>query len=280
MRWVVRVLGALVAVVLVLAAGLYGASEWVIRGGHAVPMEEVAVPRDAASVAEGARLAFVFGCRGCHSPGGEGKVMLDQPMLGFVASPSLAHIAVAYSDAELARAVRHGVRKDGSTLWVMPTNAHSFIADDDMGRLIAWIRSLKPGAGDQTRPMGFGPGLRWAVLSGRLEASVHPGSVAERARPANVGRYVVDAICSACHALDRETPSLDDPKPAPALAPAAAAYDLPEFVRLFRSGKGKSGRDLGLMSEVARDEIGKGLTDEEIAAVHAYLVGEAGKVGK
>ena len=62
----------------------------------------------------------------------------------------------------------------------------------------------------------------------------------------------------------------------PALAPMAAGYDPVAFRTLVRTGVGASGRDLGLMKSVARTAL-YALTDEEIAAIQAYLTAEAAK---
>jgi len=50
-----------------------------------------------------------------------------------------------WTDAEIARAIREGVRKDGSPL--KPPMAYGWyknISDGDMKALIAYLRSLKP----------------------------------------------------------------------------------------------------------------------------------------
>ena len=100
MRWIVRGLAAVVAVIVLLLVIVYGASEWAIRKGRTVPMAQVAVPTDAASIAEGARLARVASCRDCHSANGEGKVLFDVPPVGRAAPPALARVAATMSDAE------------------------------------------------------------------------------------------------------------------------------------------------------------------------------------
>jgi hypothetical protein len=48
------------------------------------------------------------------------------------------------------------------------------------------------------------------------------------------------------------------------------SYDLEQFTRLMRTGKALGDRELELMSSVSRDGFSH-LTDEEIAAIHAYL---------
>lgn len=268
---ILRVIGVLVLIVGVAAGVLYGRSEWLIRQGHATPEGRIAVPADAASIAEGARLARALGCRECHGGAGQGVVMIESDALGRLAAPSFASIARGYSNDELARAVRNGLRKDGTTLWVMPTRAFNTIADDDMGRIIAWMRTLRPRRGDVTGKPRFGPLGRAAMLGGIVPASYTPSRTAEPVRPANIGRYYVEAMCMGCHAIARELPP-EEPGGAriPPLAAVAAAYDLPSFRRLLRTGRGKGRADLGLMSEVSRDGLAW-LRDDEIAAIHAWL---------
>lgn len=278
MRIVKRILVGIVGVIVLLGVILYAGSEIVLRKGHAAADVKIAVPTDAAAIAEGGRLARVTGCRNCHGKDGQGSVMVDDPMLGRIAPPSLAVIAASHSDADLVRAIRYGQRKDGSALWVMPSaRSYHFIADDDLGKIIAWIRTLKPGPKDSLATMRFGPLGRGLVLSGALHSSYTDKSSAARTRPANVGQYFSDAICMDCHAMAKETPAHDGSGMVPALAPMAAAYDLPSFTRLMRTGQGLSKRDLGLMRNVAANDFTH-FTDAEIGSIHAYLVAEAAKL--
>ncbi len=92
------------------------------------------------------------------------------------------------------------------------------------------------------------------------------------------GRYVYDTACAACHRLGDDH-ALGEGPVAPALAPMAAGYDPIAFRRLLRIGVGKRRRDLGLMSAVAR-EATHALNDAEIGALHAYLRGEADRLGR
>ncbi len=50
-----------------------------------------------------------------------------------------------WSDAEIERAIREGVRKDGTKLMPpMPYRAYQRIGDRDMTALIAYLRTLPP----------------------------------------------------------------------------------------------------------------------------------------
>ncbi len=275
MRWIVRGLAVLAGLVVLLLVVVYGGSEWIIRQGHAVPTPRIAVPNDAAAIAEGGRMARITSCRECHGPNGEGKVLFDVPMVGRVAPPPLAEMAAKLDDAELARAIRQGVHKDGSTLFIMPTHALGRISDDDLGRIIAWIRTLKPGPRDEKARTSFGPMGRLLLITGALPPMATAASVAEARRPADTGRYFVDIACQACHKLHVDGVMEDGKTKVPALAPVAAAYDPAKFKRLLRTGVG-SKPDHGIMSVVARAGF-VAFTDPEIDAIQAYLKGEAAK---
>jgi mono/diheme cytochrome c family protein len=273
MRIVKRILVGLAAVILVCVVVLYAGSQWVLSAGHSTPDIAIAVPKDAAAIAEGGRLARVMGCRDCHAPDGQGTVLVQDPMLGTLAPPALARIAPDYSDNQLARAIRYGVRHDGTTLWVMPSAAYAFIADDDLGKIVGWIRTLKPGPGDSLATTRFGPVGRGLVLGGIFPPSAHRSNVAQKTRPAAVGQYFTDTVCMGCHVMNASRPSDDGKQIVPPLAQVTAAYDLPNFRRLMRTGQGMSPKDLGMMRTAAVGGL-RYFTDAEIDAIHAYLVAE------
>jgi cytochrome c553 len=275
MRWILRGLAVIAGLVLLVLVIVYAGSEWVIRKGHAVPMVEVAIPRDAASVAEGARMARIANCRDCHGGNGEGKVLFEDPMLGRIAPPPLARVAASMTDAELVRAIRHGVKKDGSSLFIMPTYALGHLSDQDVGRIVAWIRSLRPDTTDSTATMSYGPIGRALILAGKLPAMANSARLSQPARPADMGRYVADFACLACHKLHVDGTMEDGTTKVPALAPVVAAYDPARLKKLLRTGVGTK-PDHGLMSKVARESFFV-LTDPEINAIQAYLRGEAEK---
>jgi hypothetical protein len=58
----------------------------------------------------------------------------------------------------------------------------------------------------------------------------------------------------------------------PPVRAMAKSYSLEDFRHLLRTGEGSGGRQLGLMSEVARSDFSH-FTDSEIDAIHRYLNG-------
>ncbi|MEZ0243457.1 MAG: cytochrome c [Sphingomonas sp.] len=278
MVWVKRIALAVVGIVVLGLAVVYGASEWMIRAKHDVALTPIAIPTDAASIEEGGRLAKIYGCRGCHGPNSEGRVWDSPPwFVASITAPGIARRIADYTDPELLRLIRHGVKRDGTSLFVMPTAAHRFIADDDMGKLIAWLRTLRPGPKDANQPMRYGPLGRFALLTGGVKPSFQIDTVAERTRPAG-GRYWYDSVCSECHKLGAPF-TTESGQVAPPLASMASSYSPEAFRTLLRTGVPPSGRDLGLMKEVPT-EATYAMSDAEIAATHDYLKGEAAKQDK
>jgi mono/diheme cytochrome c family protein len=275
-----RVALALGIIVVLALAIVYGGSQWIIRSTHDVPLEQVSLPKDAASIAEGGRLAKIFGCRGCHGANSEGSVWDDPPwFVATVAPPGIARKIASYSDAEVLRLIRHGIKKDGTSLYVMPTVSHRNIADDDAVKVIAWLRTLRPTDKDVGNGISYGPLGRFLVLTGQFEPSYQIGKVAEVHRPANVGRYYYDAVCSECHNINSTKLAPDGGKTTPALAEMAGAYSPEAFHTLLHTGVGMSGRDLGLMKMVAT-ESAYALTDDEMTAIQAYLTSDEAKTAK
>jgi cytochrome c553 len=260
----------LVTVLVALAfAAIYGGSSWAMRKHYAVPASALLIPGDAASIAEGARMARIASCRDCHGMDGQGRVLFDVPMVGRVAPPALARAAATMTDAELVAAIRQGVHKDGTSLYVMPAHALSHLSDEDVGRIVAWIRTLEPNAGDSLATTQFGPGGRAMLLAGKLPAMAIAGDQAPARAPADRGKYIVDVGCLACHKLN-EPGAMEDGGKVPPLATMVAAYDPAALRHLLSTGEGMTKRDLGVMRVVGRDSFGA-LTDAEVAQVQAYL---------
>jgi len=279
MRWIVRGLLVLVSVACLGLATIFGGSEWMIRKSHAVALPNIVADRTPAGIAEGGRLASALGCRGCHGPNGNGVLLAEVPGVIHAATPALARAAASYSDAELARLIHHGVKRNGRGVYLMPIEGHARIADEDVARIIGWIRTLRPSAADRTDTLSFGPLGRLGILTGKLKQEVIETPMAAAKRPADKGAYIASTVCAGCHSMTEPREAHDDGRRVPPLLEIAPAYDLAAFRKLLRTGVGMSPRDLGLMARVSKGDLSH-LTDEEIAALHAYLQGEAAKPGK
>jgi mono/diheme cytochrome c family protein len=94
------------------------------------------------------------GCGNCHSPMGPEGPVAGQELAGRVVEDGPAFRAVAqnltpagrlagWSDAELARAIREGLRPDGSLIGPpMPFAMYRGLSDDDVASIVKFLRSL------------------------------------------------------------------------------------------------------------------------------------------
>jgi mono/diheme cytochrome c family protein len=277
LRWLGYGAGTLAALVLLAGAALYGASERVLRRRYAVPAHAVVLPTDSASIAEGRRLALLRGCyQGCHGQEGlEGRVFFDDLWVARLNAPNLTQAVRRYSDAELEGIIRHGVRPDGRSVFVMSSEAFAPLSDADLGRILAFLRSA-PAVRGFDPSFSMGPLGRYGLLTGAfLPAAVlvqsdpvpHPAtSPVPEADPDAYGHYLARTICAECHSTDlRGDPGL----PSPNLA-VVAAYSPEDFERLMRTGVAIGGRELDLMRRAATERFVQ-LTEREVQALYGYL---------
>lgn len=100
------------------------------------------------------------GCGNCHTPLGAEGPLRDQELAGRIIEDGPAFTAVAanltpasriagWSDADLARAIREGLRPDGSLIGPpMPFSQYRGLSDDDVASIVMFLRTLAPVANE------------------------------------------------------------------------------------------------------------------------------------
>jgi mono/diheme cytochrome c family protein len=275
LKWLVRILGGLVLLALIAVSIIYVQSSRIINRRHAFTPHPIQVPTDSASIAHGHRLAQMR-CFGCHGERLEGKAdFFDEPMVARLVAPNVPQKIAALTDAEFAGFFRSGVRKDGTSPFVMPPPGFYHLSDADLGALLAYLRSLPVDSvklpANSYRLLG-----RLGVALGQFETAVASfDTTQERVGqdPAwattRKGEYLARVICTECHGM-RLTGDSAGGEGSPSLA-GAVGYTSEQFVTLFRTGTPRDPtRRLGLMAEMALESL-KYLTDEEISAIYGYL---------
>ena len=272
LRWLGMTVAALALVAVIAALVVYAWSESMLRRHSPVRATSVTVPTDAASIAEGRRLSLVHGCVGCHGAGTGGNVLFDEPAIATIVAPNLTTIIRNYGDADLVTAIRHGVRADGRTMIVMPSQAFTPLTDADLGRLVGYLRSLPPVPGPSAR-VEIGPVGRIGLVLAKYKTSlqlVEDAGVPPEATTgsATLGRYLARTSCAQCHGADLRGASHPEGV-APDLQ-IAAAYSVENFATLIRTGMGLGGRKLGVMTPWAASYFSS-FTAEEVDGLYAYL---------
>lgn len=275
LRWTGVAIGALLALAIILYATAYVASERVLNRTYPFKPVVIAIPSDAESLAEGRRLAQVHMCfGGCHGKGVEGEVLFDDPMIAYVVAPNLTASTARYRDDELAGMIKSGVRPDGRSMVVMPADVLRLLTDEDLARIIAFLRSV-PAASGPAPELRLGPLGRIGVALGQLKTM--PQLVAEATPPPNAdgasaarGRYLASTICAHCHATNLAGAAAGPGTDASPPLQIVAAYSPEAFTELMRTGTALGDRKLGMMRQVAVGSLSK-LTDEEVADLYGYL---------
>jgi mono/diheme cytochrome c family protein len=269
LRWLLRLLvtGTLFAVI--GAAYVYGRSEWILRTRYSPPLDAVPVPRDAASIAEGGRLYRIVGCATCHGNEARGRIVLNSRAIGHVTAPGLARAAAGMTDKDMVRAIRYGVGAEGRSLYLMPIDTYAGLSDDDVGRIIGWIRSLRPKPRDLAPRMDMGPIGRLFLTTGATVPVARTDTISQPHRPPDAGRYIVEISCAACHDLE-DARTLRDGTVVPPMVRAMDRYEVDEFEQMLRTGLTSNQSRLPAMTMLARTQYSE-LHDDEMAAIYAYL---------
>ncbi|MEJ2370682.1 MAG: hypothetical protein P8Y07_07510 [Gemmatimonadales bacterium] len=279
LRRVLRWLGIGLATILVFAlaalAYAYVASTRIIGRTYDVPLTALEATADSALLADGPRLVSLWGCLGgCHGEEGTGKVMFEEPLIGSIRAPNITTILPDYTDAELERLIRRGVKRDGRSVFVMPSRFLYQLDDARLSSMITYLRSLPRQENRFEGGVKFGPMGRVFLAIGEFRpsaAEVDPDSPRMYPDPMDekgLGEFWATTVCVECHGEDLR--GEDDFSPS--LEVVAAAYTHADFELLLRTGIALGGREVGLMSEVARDNL-RHLTASEIAGLYGYLTG-------
>lgn len=277
LRWAGYVLAAFLILLLLAAGWIWFASSRALAA-RVEPAKERLVQPTPAQLADGPRQLRVLGCISCHGDNLEGKPFITDAKIALLNASNLTLVAAKASDQQLARAIRQGIGHDGRSLLVMPSEHYQFLTDQEVAALIAAIRRM-PRTGTDQPPVRLGPIGRFALVAGKLRAApdqvpVHRASRIADLGPAHaLGRHIVETNCTGCHGPNLKGKEVEPGSVSTDLS-IAGAYDPTQFRTMMRTGVAPGGKKLGMMGVVAREDFSH-MRDDEIAAVHAYLVERA-----
>lgn len=252
--------------------------------GFDVTVQPVGIPTDEASVAQGEHIALTHYCRTCHGANLAGDYLVDEPLLAVVAAPNLTPgaggIGSTNTDADWIRALRHGVGHDGRGLIAMPSRIWYQLSDEDLGALIAYLKTLPP-VDHELPERQIGPLFRLLLLIGkapRAEARLIEHGATRPNPPVpgvtvEYGQYL-SYVCTACHGPDFSGGTVRAPDgelvTALNLTPGGNLrnWSEDEFIAALRTGLTPDGRQLS--TAMPWPYLGR-MTDAELQAIWQYL---------
>ena len=287
-RWLVRIAGGLLAVVLLTAGGVFALSQSRLGQAYTLPSEMVPHSSDPAFLARGHHVAIISGCTSCHGEQLAGRVVFDNPMVGRFVAANLTGgkggVGGKFADADWIHAIRHGVHPDGTSLLVMPSREFYVLSDEDLGALIAYLKTI-PAVDNEVSTSTLSPIGRVLLLAMKDIALLSAERIdhnAPRPTPPAVGittdygKYLA-ARCTGCHGDTLSGGKIPGTPPEwpPALnltpypGAAVAQWSEAEFVSTLRTGKTPRGNQLE--NRYMPWKVLGQMTDDELKAMWLYL---------
>jgi mono/diheme cytochrome c family protein len=282
-KWVAIVLGGLIGLVIIAALFLMGLTTLRFNRTYSVQPEMVTIPSDAEAIAQG-EYVFKSTCAGCHGGNLGGTAFFDDPALATMPASNLTAgeggVGAEYSDEDFVRAIRHGIDNAGKPLVIMPAQSLYHFSDEDLGALIAYIRSAPPvdqvWGERQFRPIGriltalgaFGEIIPAETIDhdAPRPPAPQPGVTAE------YGEYLVNTRdCRLCHGPDLTGGQSPEPgaPPGPDLTANPVNWTAEQFIQTMNTGVTPEGEliDPAFMPwpEYAQ------LNDNDLSAILVYL---------
>ena len=312
-KWVGIVLCVLAGLSIISSVVIYSKTQARLTRVYNLPEESIPIPTDEASITNGRHIFQFRGCEACHSSGKyldlsepgqtlnthlklpsqdiphmEGNVYMDDPAIGQVNASNLTSgeggVGASYTDRDMIRAIRHGVRPDGTPLLFMPSTEFYFLSEKDLGAVIAYIKSAPPVDHELPRSRLSWTGRVIMTLVPTITfipAELIPHDAARPVAPepgitSEYGEYLTQS-CKVCHGLTMSggpIPGFPSSWP-PALnltfgeGSSLRTWTEEGFINTIRTGATPDGREL--RAEYMPWGSYKFMNDDELKAVWAYL---------
>lgn len=286
LKWVGIILLSLVVLVGIAAFYFSNSFDSRLTKIYEVTPAAIQIPTDSASIAEGKRLTNIH-CTGCHGKNLEGTAFFEDPSFGSTPATNLTAgeggKGSQYTEADFVRAIRHGVKKDGTPAFIMPSKEFQYLSDTDLGAIIAYVKSTTPVNKSWPAPnLTFmakalaGTGAFGDVINAENIDHAAITKVTAPAKAANVayGKYLVQiGGCRSCHG--EQLNGFKSNEPGAPIAPNLTGggkwgqWNEAQFMQTLRTGTTPDNRKL---NPKFMPYEGFGLmSNEELSAIFKYL---------
>lgn len=264
---------------------IYGLSAAQLRRSYPLPPQaSLSIDIAGGDLVRGEHLVRAVSlCVECHGEDLGGNQFMDAGPIGIAVGTNLTRgaggIGAAFTDEDWVLAIRHGLRRNGRSLLIMPSEAYAHYSDADLAAVIAYVKAVPP-VDRELPPTTLRLLGRALLAAGKLPMQVAenmPELTQRDAPPAGptvaYGAYLANvAGCTGCHGPDLTGGAGGPPgSPLPPnLTPAGnmGKWSEQEFVRSLREGVRPDGTTVN--EAMPWKFIGR-MTDDELHAIWLYL---------
>jgi mono/diheme cytochrome c family protein len=280
LRWPLYVVGGIAALVLLVVSVTSFRGMGMVYAPRGRALRDLHVSRTPERVARGQQIAQW--CVQCHSLDGQlplsgGKNLSDEAHmpLGDLYTINLtpAGPLQSWTDGEIFRAIRDGADPQGRRLLVMSAQRVRNLTDEDIEAVIAYIRSQAP-VQHETPPER--PSFLTVAMAGASMLPTLPDMAPESipamtpAPTAEYGAYMVRWMgCDECHGMDLRGGGGGVVPKGPNLR-SVKGWTRDQFIAAMRTGKTPFKT---LDSTMMPWKFLGRFSDDDLTAIHAYLVG-------
>ena len=283
-KWLGTAVGVLLGLLVIVLAVFYFKGNAVTARRYSIAPETLTIPTDAASIERGKHFVEAI-CSDCHTADLSGQLLLDAPFAQVYSAnltPGKGGAGAQFTDADWVRALRHGVDDEGRGLIVMPAQLFWNFSDQDLGEIIAYLKTVPPV--DKVHPepqvnvlgkIMFGAGMFGSeiVPVNVIAHDQRPPVVPVGVDPA-YGEYLVSVTgCHDCHGAQLAGGKSQKPGAiaAPNLTPGGEleAWTDAQFIQTIRTGVAPSGHALN-PAEMPWKHFNN-YSDDELKAIFLYL---------
>lgn len=287
LKWIGIILGVFIVVIIVSVYMLTRKADKMMARKFEITPQYFSIPSDSASVARGKALSQL--CKECHGEHLEGFAFFNDEAVGVLHAPNLTKgkgsATVNYADIDWIRSIRHGVRANGDGLMVMPADDYANLSREDIGSLIAYLKTAPP--------VDHEIGKNYLTVLGKVllatgqigkNGELFAASTIDHSKPlvetvpssatAEYGEYVLNISgCKTCHGAQLnggKSPNPNSPF-VPNLTPAGnlSKWTPEQFMTTLRTGKTPEGKQL--QKEFMPYTAFTSLSDEELTALYMYI---------
>jgi cytochrome c553 len=252
---------------------------------YEVPLTKVERSTDAAVLARGKHLAeSVAACANsdCHGADFGGGKTADIGPLGKFTAPNISAggLGAAYSDAEIFRLIRHGVKRDGRGVRFMPSHEINWLSDGDITAVISYLRTM-PAVQKANGPLEVGLLAkvldRFDMIPIDIARRIDHSKIELAPPPSPDAKYgaFIGRGCTGCHGktlsggpIPGAPPEIPIPLNLTPDATGLKGWTFEDFKHTLSTGVSKSGKKLDPMMPV--ESYGK-MDDTELHALWAHL---------